>query len=142
MMRHTARSDADCHRLPVALIVVAVSLGLLDAGDLERAARWIRSQQRGDGSWANFEGGPGDLSTTVEAYTALRLAGDATDAPSTSKVLNQTVNAIPSATTLASGARRPSGNTYYSMNASRFHSRRSSQSQRPGGRAAPTLTMP
>ncbi len=31
---------------------------------------------RGRGTWANFYGGPGDLSTTVEAYVALRLAGD------------------------------------------------------------------
>ena len=37
---------------------------------------WIRSQQRADGTWANFYGGPADLSTTVEAYVALRLAGD------------------------------------------------------------------
>jgi squalene-hopene/tetraprenyl-beta-curcumene cyclase len=44
-----------------------------------KAARWIRSQQRDDGTWANFHGGPGDLSTTVEAYVALRLAGDAPD---------------------------------------------------------------
>ena len=45
------------------------------------AARWIRSKQRADGTWANFHGGPGDLSTTVEAYVALRLAGDSPDAP-------------------------------------------------------------
>ncbi len=41
-----------------------------------RAARCIRSQQRADGTWATFHGGPGDLSATVEAYVALRLAGD------------------------------------------------------------------
>ena len=46
----------------------------------EAAARWIRSQQRDDGTWATFHGGPGDLSTTVEAYVALRLAGDPPDA--------------------------------------------------------------
>ncbi|HUL25818.1 MAG TPA: squalene--hopene cyclase [Streptosporangiaceae bacterium] len=39
------------------------------------SARWIVSKQREDGTWANFYGGPGDLSTTVEAYVALRLAG-------------------------------------------------------------------
>src|SRR5690348_8698755 len=39
------------------------------------SARWITSKQRQDGTWANFYGGPGDLSTTVEAYVALRLAG-------------------------------------------------------------------
>src|SRR5438876_8202910 len=40
-------------------------------------AAWIRSQQRADGTWATFYEGPPDLSTTVEAYAALRLAGDA-----------------------------------------------------------------
>ena len=39
-------------------------------------AKWIRSRQREDGTWANFFGGPADLSTTIEAYVALRLAGD------------------------------------------------------------------
>ncbi|WP_406053834.1 squalene--hopene cyclase [Kribbella sp. NBC_00889] len=39
-------------------------------------ARWIRSQQRDDGTWATFPGGPGDLSTTVEAWVALRMAGN------------------------------------------------------------------
>ena len=51
------------------------------AQETEEAARWIRSQQRADGTWANFHGGPGDLSTTVEAWVALRLAGDRPDAP-------------------------------------------------------------
>ncbi|SDZ09267.1 squalene-hopene/tetraprenyl-beta-curcumene cyclase [Saccharopolyspora shandongensis] len=51
-------------------------LGIRTAGETEQAARWIRSQQRADGTWANFHGGPGDLSTTVEAYAALKLAGD------------------------------------------------------------------
>src|SRR4051794_37874851 len=55
-------------------------LGILDPDDLDAAARWIRSQQRADGTWATFPGGPGDLSTTVEAYAALRLAGDRPDA--------------------------------------------------------------
>ena len=55
-------------------------LGIRDGALTERAARWIRSQQRDDGSWANFFGGPGDLSTTAEAYVALRLAGDAPEA--------------------------------------------------------------
>jgi squalene-hopene/tetraprenyl-beta-curcumene cyclase len=54
-------------------------LGILRADELEQAARWIRSQQREDGTWATFEGGPGDVSTTIEAYAALRLAGDDLD---------------------------------------------------------------
>src|SRR5262245_53269992 len=55
-------------------------IGVLRPDEVEQSARWIRSQQRADGTWANFEGGPGELSTTVEAYTALRLAGDAVEA--------------------------------------------------------------
>ena len=56
-------------------------LGVRDEAATAAAARWIRSQQRQDGTWANFFGGPADLSTTVEAYVALRLAGDEPDAP-------------------------------------------------------------
>src|SRR6201996_7672141 len=41
-------------------------LGILTKTDAEETAVWIRSQQREDGTWANFYGGPGDLSTTVE----------------------------------------------------------------------------
>jgi squalene-hopene/tetraprenyl-beta-curcumene cyclase len=55
-------------------------LGILEPDDTARAARWIRSQQRADGSWATFGGGPADLSTTVEAWVALRLAGDPAEA--------------------------------------------------------------
>src|SRR5262249_42714562 len=56
-------------------------LGIREARATEECARWIRSQQRADGTWATFEGGPPELSTTVEAWVALRLAGDAPDAP-------------------------------------------------------------
>ena len=55
-------------------------LGIREPTETERSAAWIRSQQRADGTWANFYGGPGELSTTIEAYVALRLAGDAPDA--------------------------------------------------------------
>ena len=40
-------------------------LGILTEVELAQTAGWIRSQQRDDGTWANFYGGPGDLSTTV-----------------------------------------------------------------------------
>src|SRR5208283_1172497 len=55
-------------------------LGIRREDESERSAAWIRSQQREDGTWANFYGGPGELSTTIEAYWALRLAGDPPDA--------------------------------------------------------------
>jgi squalene-hopene/tetraprenyl-beta-curcumene cyclase len=51
-------------------------LGVRRADQTARSAAWIRSQQRADGTWTNFHGGPGELSTTIEAYWALRLAGD------------------------------------------------------------------
>ncbi|MQA83633.1 MAG: squalene--hopene cyclase [Streptosporangiales bacterium] len=56
-------------------------LGIRGERETEEAARWIRSQQRDDGTWGNFYGAPADLSTTVEAYVALRLAGDPIEAP-------------------------------------------------------------
>jgi squalene-hopene/tetraprenyl-beta-curcumene cyclase len=55
-------------------------LGIRRDDETQRSAAWIRSQQRADGTWTNFHGGPGDLSTTIEAYWALRLAGDPPDA--------------------------------------------------------------
>src|SRR6202049_552804 len=55
-------------------------LGIRRPDETERSAAWIRSQQRADGTWTNFYGGPGELSTTIEAYWALRLAGDPVDA--------------------------------------------------------------
>src|SRR2546430_14270992 len=55
-------------------------LGVRTEDETRRSAAWIRSQQRADGTWANFHGGPGELSTTIEAYWALRLAGDGPEA--------------------------------------------------------------
>lgn len=55
-------------------------LGLDDERARQRSGDWIRTHQRPDGSWATFFGGPADLSTTVEAYVALRIAGDSPDA--------------------------------------------------------------
>jgi len=62
-------------------LMLRAFLGNLGAEDAAASARWIRSQQREDGTWANFFGGPGDLSTTAEAYVALRIAGDAPAEP-------------------------------------------------------------
>ncbi|MFJ1757102.1 squalene--hopene cyclase [Kitasatospora sp. NPDC088134] len=56
-------------------------LGVRTEEQTRATAAWVRSRQREDGTWATFHGGPPELSTTVEAYVALRLAGDAPDAP-------------------------------------------------------------
>jgi squalene-hopene/tetraprenyl-beta-curcumene cyclase len=56
-------------------------LGIRTEAETVAAARWIRGEQRPDGTWGNYRGAPGDLSTTIEAYLALRLAGDAPEEP-------------------------------------------------------------
>jgi squalene-hopene/tetraprenyl-beta-curcumene cyclase len=55
-------------------------LGIRTDEETAATAKWIRSHQRADGTWANFFDGPPELSTTVEAYLALRLAGDPPEA--------------------------------------------------------------
>ena len=57
-------------------MMLRVFLGIDTDETRDQTARWIRSKQRADGTWATFAGGPGDLSTTVEAWIALRMAGD------------------------------------------------------------------
>ena len=48
----------------------------------EGASRHILHEQREDGSWALFYDGPADLSTTIEAYVALKVLGiDPASAP-------------------------------------------------------------
>jgi squalene-hopene/tetraprenyl-beta-curcumene cyclase len=56
-------------------------LGILEKDLAAETARWIRGHQRPDGTWGTFHGSPPDLSTTIEAYVALRLAGDVPDQP-------------------------------------------------------------
>ncbi|TCJ35735.1 squalene--hopene cyclase [Parafrankia sp. BMG5.11] len=56
-------------------------LGIRTAEVTAASARFIRSRQSDDGSWPQYFGGPGELSTTVESYIALRLAGDDASAP-------------------------------------------------------------
>ena len=41
---------------------------------------YLLSKQRDDGSWAIYYGAPGDLSTSVECYFALKLCGERPDA--------------------------------------------------------------
>lgn len=55
-------------------------LGIRGETETRESAAWIRSQQQPGGGWAIYAGGPANLSTTIEAYVALRLAGDPADA--------------------------------------------------------------
>ena len=56
----------------------------LDRVDRERwrkLANHILGKQREDGSWGQYYEAPGDLSTSVECYFALKLAGYSADSP-------------------------------------------------------------
>src|SRR6185369_6688546 len=48
---------------------------------VRKAARYIVTQERPTGGWANYPGGPVDLSVSVKAYFALKLAGHDPSAP-------------------------------------------------------------
>lgn len=60
-------------------------LGMVDKQRELKMANYILSKQTAEGSWAIWFGGPGDLSTTVEAYFALKLAGYSANDPAMSK---------------------------------------------------------
>ncbi|MFO0865515.1 MAG: squalene--hopene cyclase [Gemmataceae bacterium] len=47
-----------------------------------KLARYILTQERDDGGWSNYPGGPVDLSVSVKAYFALKIAGYSTEHPS------------------------------------------------------------
>src|SRR3989454_528058 len=46
-----------------------------------RMAERLLALQQADGSWPQYPGGPGNLSTTIEAYFAAKLAGHKPDEP-------------------------------------------------------------
>ncbi|MDQ6768222.1 MAG: squalene--hopene cyclase [Candidatus Eremiobacteraeota bacterium] len=64
--------------LVLLLRFLGITLDPIRAGAREH----ILQEQREDGSWALYYEGPADLSTTIEAYAALKVLGlDATSAP-------------------------------------------------------------
>ncbi len=50
-------------------------MGVSDAGLEAKLSKYLLDIQQSDGSWNLFPGGEGDLSTSIEAYFALKLAG-------------------------------------------------------------------
>ena len=50
-------------------------LGLRDPETDRRLANDLLARRRDDGTWSNWWEGPADLSTTIESYVALKMAG-------------------------------------------------------------------
>src|SRR2546428_3851417 len=56
-------------------------IGNVDEGREQKCVRYFLSQQQADGGWNLYYGGPSELSTTIEAYFAMRVAGVAPENP-------------------------------------------------------------
>jgi squalene-hopene/tetraprenyl-beta-curcumene cyclase len=61
-------------------LLLTCFLEVVDRGRWRKLANYILSKQREDGSWGQYFGAPGDVSTSVECYFALKLAGIPPDA--------------------------------------------------------------
>jgi squalene-hopene/tetraprenyl-beta-curcumene cyclase len=55
--------------------------GKVDEPRARKIVHYVLSRQKPDGSWSTYEGGPGDLSVSVQVYFALKLAGKAETEP-------------------------------------------------------------
>src|SRR5262249_30009107 len=66
-------------------VLLLTFLGRAADAAVEKCARYIRQHHQSDGGWSNFPGGPADVSVSVKAYFALKIAGDAADAPHMAK---------------------------------------------------------
>jgi squalene-hopene/tetraprenyl-beta-curcumene cyclase len=56
-------------------------LGVADQARWRKLANHIIGRQRDDGTWGQFYDAPGDLSTTIECYFALKMAGHSPGEP-------------------------------------------------------------
>ncbi|MFQ5774441.1 MAG: squalene--hopene cyclase [Kiloniellaceae bacterium] len=67
--------------IPAEYIMLQHYLGEIDETRERRIANYLRSIQAASGGWSLFYDGAPDLSATVKAYFALKLAGDDPEAP-------------------------------------------------------------
>src|SRR5262249_43933399 len=62
-------------------VLLLAFLGREDDPRVRKAANYLLKHQLPDGGWNNYPGGPSELSVSVKAYFALKLAGHEADAP-------------------------------------------------------------
>jgi squalene-hopene/tetraprenyl-beta-curcumene cyclase len=67
--------------IPAEYILLDAFLGERDKDTHDRLAHYLRDIQGEDGGWPLFHAGDTNLSATVKAYFALKLAGDTPDMP-------------------------------------------------------------
>ncbi len=60
-------------------------LGVPDAARWKKIVNYLKAHQLPDGGWPVFYGGPGDVSIAVEAYFAMKLAGEDPQSPPMAK---------------------------------------------------------
>lgn len=63
-------------------ILLLAILGHRNDSRIPLLANYLLAQQQEDGGWSNYPGGPSEVSTSVKAYFALKIAGHSADAPS------------------------------------------------------------
>ncbi|MDN5850298.1 MAG: squalene--hopene cyclase [Nitrococcus sp.] len=71
--------EADC-TIPAEYIMMMHYTGELEAALEPKLARYIREHQLKEGGWPLYYGGDMDISCSIKAYFALKLAGDDPDA--------------------------------------------------------------
>lgn len=67
--------------IPAEYILLRRAIGRVDSEKERRLCAYIQSIQMEDGGWYIYKGGPSDLSATVKAYFALKIAGFSPDEP-------------------------------------------------------------
>ncbi len=72
--------EADC-TIPAEYILMMHHMNEVDEILQAGLANYLRAKQQEDGSWPLYIGGRGNLSCSVKAYYALKLAGDSPSAP-------------------------------------------------------------
>lgn len=72
--------EADC-TIPAEYILMMHFLGEIDSQLEEKIAIYLRAHQADHGGWPLYHDGAFDISASVKAYFALKLAGDSPEAP-------------------------------------------------------------